>query len=147
MSFDITNDHSAGYWAAHVLGCGYFEGGSRSLGLKRNGQYVAAVIYECWNGKSVVCHIAADGRMTPAYIAAIFDYPFNVCCVSKIICPVSSDNSQCLKFVRSLGFTEEARLKDVTPDGDSVLFTMTREACRFIKERYGKKLTFATATA
>ncbi len=141
MSFEITSDHSAGHWAAHMLGCGYYEGGSRAIGLKRDGEFIASIIYECWNSKSVVCHIATAGRMTASYIAAIFDYAFNVCGVHKIICPVPSDNDKCLHLVESMGFTEEARLRDVTPNGDTILFTMTRDACRFIKERYGKKLS------
>jgi RimJ/RimL family protein N-acetyltransferase len=113
---------------------------SNAIGLFQGGKTVAGVVYENFNGQSVVCHICVKGRMTPAYLAAIFDYAFNVCDVNKIIAPVSSGNVRAQKVVRKMGFTEEARLKDADTDGDIVLLTMTRDACRFLGDRYGKKI-------
>jgi hypothetical protein len=84
---------------------------SSAIGLMRDGKTVAGVVYENFNGRSVVCHICVKGRMTPAYLAAIFDYPFNVCDVQKVICPVSSGNVRAQRVVRKMCITEEARLK------------------------------------
>ena len=85
--------------------------------------------------------------MTPEWLAAIFDYPYNVCDVDKIIAPVASTNAKALKLVRNMGFTEEARIADASPDGDLVLMTMTRDQCRFLGDRYGQKIAETTAAA
>ena len=82
--------------------------------------------------------------MTPAYLAAIFDYPFNVCKVGKIIVPVSSANITSIKFVEKMGFQEEARIKDAMADGDMVILTMPKERCKYLENRYGKKCTSST---
>jgi hypothetical protein len=44
-----------------------------------------------------------------------------------------------------MGFTEEARIKNADTDGDIVFLTMTREACRYLGHRYGKKITEAAS--
>ena len=87
MSFEITSDHAVGHWTAQQLDGGYFEERSRAIGLAKDGEIIAGVIYENWNGQSIFCHIAIEGRITASYLAAIFDYPFNVCNVKKNHCP------------------------------------------------------------
>ena len=144
MSFEITSDHAAGHWTAQKVDGGYFQERSRSIGLKKNGEFVAGVIYENWHGKSITCHIAVTGRMTSAYLGAIFHYPFNVCKVGKIIVPVSSANIASIKFVEKMGFLEEARIKDAMADGDMVILTMPKERCKYLENRYGKKCTSST---
>ena len=146
MSFEITSDHAAGHWTAQKVDGGYFQERSRSIGLKKNGEFVAGVIYENWHGKSITCHIAVTGRITPAYLGAIFNYPFNVCKVGKIIVPVSSANITSIKFVEKMGFQEEARIKDAMQDGDMVILTMPKERCKYLEYRYGKKCTNTTTT-
>jgi len=147
VSFEITSDHAAGHWTAQKVDGGYFQERSRSIGLKKNGEFVAGVIYENWHGKSITCHIAVTGRMTSAYLGAIFHYPFNICKVGKIIVPVSSANIASIKFVEKMGFLEEARIKDAMADGDMVIFTMPKERCKYLEYRYGKTSTNATGNA
>jgi len=103
----------------------------------KDGVIVAGVIYENWNRASIFCHIAIEGRMTKAYLKAIFDYPFNACNVKKIIVPVVSNHVKSIKLVTNMGFTEEARIVDGSQDGDIIFLTMTRENCRFLGVRYG----------
>jgi RimJ/RimL family protein N-acetyltransferase len=145
--FEITSDHSAGHWTATKVDGGYFQERSKSIGLKKDGEFVAGVIYENWHGKSITCHIAVTGRMTPAYLFAIFDYPFNVCKVGKIIVPVNSANIKSIKFVEKMGFQEEARIKDAMADGDMVILTMPKEQCKYLEFRYGKTLNTTSSTA
>lgn len=114
--------------------------GCPALGLERGGALVAGVLYENWNRRSVTCHIAVQGLMTPAYLAAIFHYPFVYLGCDKILAPVAESNAESIKFVKKLGFQEEARILDAHPDGSLLIFTMTRQDCRFIGERYGQRL-------
>ena len=140
MCFELITDHSAGHWTAECIDGKYFEAMSQSIGLKKNGEFVAGVIYENWNRRSITCHIAISGRLTPRYLAVIFDYPFNVCDVKKIIVPVDATNSKSVTLVEKMGFTEEARIKDGMADGDMILFTLAKDDCKYLGERYGIKI-------
>jgi RimJ/RimL family protein N-acetyltransferase len=146
VCFEIISDHLAGHWTAEKIEGGYFEARSRSIGLKRNGEFVAGVIYENWNRQSITCHIAIFGRLTPRYLAVIFDYPFVVCDVKKIIVPVDATNLKSVILVENMGFKEEARIKDGMANGDLILYTLAKENCKYLKERYGKRIITTTST-
>ena len=125
-------------WVAKRLR-GQFAPTAEGIGLYKDG-LVAGVIYENWNHRSVTCHIAIEGRMTPAYLASIFHYPFRFLGVDKIICPVSEGNDESKALVENMGFEEETRIKDAHPEGDLVIYTMTLDQCRFVGERYERRL-------
>ena len=147
MCFEIVTGHSAGHWTAEKIEGGYNEARSRSIGLKKDGEFVAGVIYENWNRRSITCHIAISGRLTPKYLWAIFDYPFRVCDVKKIIVPVDATNSKSVKLVKKMGFTEEARIKNGMANGDLILYTLAKNDCKYLGERYGKISTSRTTGA
>ena len=92
MGWHIISDELVGHWVAEKLGSGYFAARSNAIGLVKDDRLIAGVIYENWNGRSIMCHIAVEGRLTRRYVGAIFDYAFNVCNVEKIIVPVESHN-------------------------------------------------------
>ena len=146
MSFELITNHSAGHWTAEQTKGKYFEANSQSIGLKQNGEFVAGVIYENWNRRTITCHIAISGRLTPRYLAVIFDYPFNVCDVKKIIVPVDATNSKSVNLVEKMGFTEEARIKDGMADGDMILYTLAKNDCKYLGERYEKRTSRTAST-
>ena len=119
---------------------------STAIGWIKDGEICAGVWYEDYNKVSVMCHIALTRQMTPEYLNIIFDYPFVQLGVNKIVVPVLSDNEASIKFVKNLGFVENARLLDVSPDGDMIFFVMSKDKCRFIGERYGKRRRISTTT-
>lgn len=137
--------NEGGEWVARKLRCPH-NPNAVCIALKRGGEFVAGVLYENWTGRSVVCHIAIEGRITSAYLAAIFHYPYVHLGLDKIIAPVAESNSDCRRLVERMGFTEEARIADAHPDGAILLYTMKPEACRFIGEKYGKRLKPAART-
>lgn len=143
----ISDGTIAGPWTAKKLFSNFNAAASRAIGLEREGRIVAGVIYEGWNGRSVVCHIAIEGLMTPAYLAAIFHYPFLHLGADKIIAPVAEGNRESIRLVEKLGFRKEAQLLDAHPDGSLLLYTMSAKDCRFIGARYGQRLAFAAAAA
>jgi hypothetical protein len=136
--------HEVGQWVAARNHQMYHEANSQSIGLEKDGKIVAGVIYENWNGQSIVCHIAILGNLTPTFVAKIFDYAFRQLAVHKVIAPIASINSESIRLVTHMGFKEEAKIKDAHPSGDIVVFTMTKNECRFLGEKYGKKLTCRT---
>lgn len=142
----ITSDKLiVGPWVARQISGSFHAETSEAIGLERGGKIVAGVIYEQWNHRSIVCHIAVHGLLTPTYLAAIFHYPFVHLGVSKIIAPIGESNVKSVRFVEKLGFKCEARLLDASPDGSLLLYTMGRE-CRYLGDRYGEKL-FRAASA
>lgn len=147
MGRNIVTGPEVGHWVASHTGGGYFAERSEAIGLQRDGELVAGVIYENWNHRSIVCHIAFLGRLTSAYLAAVFHYPFEVCDVDKIIAPIRGDNRKAMSLVENMGFLEEARIKDAAPTGDIVFYTLTRDKCRFLENRYGQKFASAAASA
>ena len=144
MGGRIITGAPVGAWVAGDLGRGYFAERSEAIGLARD-DIEAGVIYEDWSGRSVVCHIAVAGRLTSRYVAAIFDYPFRVCGVEKIIAPVLSGNAKALRLVKNMGFVEEARLR--FSDEDVCVMTMSRDQCRFLEAKYVEKSTSTAASA
>ena len=146
MFFELITDHSAGHWTAGQTKGKYFEANSQSIGLKRNDEFVAGVIYENWNRRTITCHIAIAGQMTSRYLAIIFDYPFNVCDVKKIIVPVDSTNPKGINLVEKMGFTEEARIKDGMANGDMILYTLAKNDCKYLGERYERLTVTTTST-
>jgi len=133
----IVSNESVGHWVAEKLGSGYFAARSNAIGLMKDNKLIAGVIYENWNRRSIMCHIAVEGRLTRLYVGAIFNYAFNVCNVEKIIVPVESHNLKSIKLIKNMGFTEEGRIKDSQPNGDIILYTMVKGDCRFLGDRYG----------
>lgn len=108
---------------------------------------VAGVIYEHWNGKSLVAHMALEGKLNRTFLWVVFDYAFNKAGVEKVILPVASTNAKSLKLVANMGFREEARLTNAHPTGDLVFFTMNRSDCRFLGVRYGQGFCGTAAAA
>jgi RimJ/RimL family protein N-acetyltransferase len=140
MGRHLITGPEVGHWVAEQTRGSFYEAQSEAIGLKDGDKIIAGVIYENYNHQSIFCHISIKGRITPTFIAAIFDYPFRVCDVHKIIAPVASENASAIRLVENMGFSEECRIKDGNPNGDMIFFTMARESCRFLGHRYGQKL-------
>lgn len=130
-------------WVAERTGGTYYSGAGQGIGLERDGELVAGVLYEAFNGRSVHGHLASDGTrrwMTREYLAFCFAYPFDQLKVNKIIGLVDSNNADALRLDAALGFIHEATLKDAGRTGDLLILTMTRAQCRFLDQRYANSL-------
>jgi len=129
-----------GQWVAKRVNGVFTPENSTCIGLlDKEGNVVAGVWYESYTKTSIMTHIAIDGTMSKEFLAVIFDYPFVQLGVNKLIGLVNSSNENAIRFNHKLGFVEEARIKDAFPDGDMVFLIMTKDKCRFLGERYGKR--------
>jgi len=137
--YTISTDSVIGDWVALKTKGTFHREDSVAVGLLRGDEIVAGVIYEDWNGASIVCHIAAT-RLTPLYLAAIFHYPFVVCGATMIIAPIPDRNDRSVRLVQHMGFHEAARIQDAHPDGDILLYTLRDSECRFLEPRYLSRL-------
>jgi len=115
-------------------------GRGTAIGLERNGELVAGVLYEDYNGANLLMHVASDGSaqwMTPGYLRVCFEYPFGKLGCKRVTGIVPSINRRALMFDERLGFKVEARLTDAHPDGDLIVLSMKRDECRWIRSNHG----------
>lgn len=109
--------------------------GSKGLGLERDGELVAGVVYEGYNGVNVWMHvaIAPGARLTRDYIRYCFHYPFIELGCKRVSGYVEANNSAARRFDEHIGFKQEAVLKGAATDGgDVILYVMRREDCRYV---------------
>lgn len=109
--------------------------GMTAIGLERDGELVAGVIYEGFNGHNVWMHVAIPGRITPAYLRYCFHYPFIELDCKRVSGYVEASNTRARRFDEHLGFQQEATLRGAASDGgDVILYRMTREDCRYVAQ-------------
>ena len=111
--------------------------GMKGLGLERDGELIAGVVYEGYNGTNVWMHVAAvPGAkwMTKEYLQYCFYYPFEELGCKRISGYVEASNEVARRFDEHLGFKQEAVLRGAATDGgDVILYVMRREDCRYVK--------------
>ena len=115
-----------------------------AIGLEKDGELVAGVLYEQHNGPNVMMHVASDGSrhwMTRAYMAACFKYPFLVLKCNRVSGLVRADNVAAQRFDEALGFKLEGVLRQGAADGTDLFFYgMLRSECRYLDGRYHEAL-------
>lgn len=132
----VTDPALIGPWVCERGGGTWIAGRGQAIGLMRSGKLIAGVLYEDWNRAHVVCHIAGEGNWASSreYLRVIFDYPFRQLKVRRITVPVAESNRIARRFVERLGFVFEASLKDAHPEGDLIIYKMTPDQCRWLKD-------------
>lgn len=135
-----------GPWVCSMTGGNYCEG--TTIALSEYGQLIAGVLYDEYNGTSIRMHVAAIGLrwMTKEYLWMCFHYPFEQLKVKKIIGLVGSGNEKAIEFDEHLGFQLEHSIEDAHRDGALLVYTMTREQCRFLRIKNGRKILTTSGT-
>ena len=112
-----------------------FIQGSRGVGLERDGELVAGVIYEGWNFQSIWVHIAAEPGsqwLNKEYLRFCCDYPYVTCKCKFMLAYIDAANLPALRFATHLGFKEECRIREAASDGgDILILKMGRNECRY----------------
>lgn len=108
----------------------------KGLGLERDGELIAGVVYEGFSHTNIWMHVAAaPGRqwLNREFLRVAFDFPFNQLGCKRVSGWVEETNTDARRFDEHLGFKEEARLKGAARDGsDVILYVMWREDCRYV---------------
>lgn len=129
-------DEIFGPWLMSLLKTTWVPGRGSVIGLWEDGVGpIAGCYYESCNGASVVGHLGGIGRkwMNREYLWFCYHYPFEVLKVNKIIGLVESTNLEARKLDEHMGFVLEATLENCAPNGDLLVYTMTKDQCRFLK--------------
>ena len=110
--------------------------GMKGLGLERDGELVAGVLYEGYNGVNVWMHVAASSGkkwMNREYLRYCFTYPFVELGCNRVSGAVDASNTVARAFDEHLGFRQEAVMRGAAADGgDVILYVMRREDCRYL---------------
>ncbi len=106
-----------------------------AIGLERDGVMVGGVIYDHYNGANICMHIASSGRWSREFCSYIFHYPFNELGVKRITGFVDPSNLKSIKWCERIGAVLEARLADAHPAGDLLIYKLTRELCKYLKDK------------
>lgn len=111
--------------------------GMKGLGLERDGELVAGVLYEGFNHHNVWMHVAAEpGRswLNKEFLRYCFHYPFVELGCKRISGYVEARNADARRFDEHLGFRQEAVLQGAASDGgDVILYVMRRDDCRYLE--------------
>jgi RimJ/RimL family protein N-acetyltransferase len=65
-------------------------------------------------------------------------YPFVQVGVDMLIAIMAESNKKIIRLVEKLGYKIEHRLMNAHPDGDLLIYTLTKDNCRFLRGAYAK---------
>ena len=113
---------------------GSYDPASQAIGLEKDGQLIAGVLFDHYTGRSIAMHVAGEGGhwMTREFARACFGYAFGQLKVRKVIGLVDSANHAARRYDEHLGFKLEAVITDAGAGGDLLIYTMTPEQCRWM---------------
>jgi RimJ/RimL family protein N-acetyltransferase len=133
----VVNDLSAAYQISAAVDFIFNPHSDVCIARIEDGELWGGVIYTDYTRASIGLHVAGfrPDWVNKAMLWVCFDYPFNQLKVKKLFGQVPAHNLKALEFDRKLGFKEEARVKDVYPEGDLVVLAMYRDDCRWLKMR------------
>lgn len=121
-------------WAQERIGVA-FRRDAYTLGLEKNGELVAVVVYDGFSEFDCNMHIASDGTaawMNKSLLVSAFAYPFIQLKLNRVTGLVPSKNEAALKFDEHLGFEREGLHRKACGDDDLISLGMLKENCRFI---------------
>lgn len=127
-------------YVAHLVGEDEFLKPCAAIGLEKNGELIAGVVYDCFTGNSVSMHVASDKSknwMISSYLYFCFAYPFIALKCNRVTGLVQENNIDALNFDLKLGFKQEGRLRAACSDGsDIIVLGMLKDECRFLQDKY-----------
>ena len=121
-------------WAERRIGVA-FRRDAYTIGLERDGEIRACVVFDTFSQTDACMHIASDGTkawMNKDLLLSAFAYPFNQLGLLRVTGLVRADNEAALAFNEHLGFVREGYHPKAGPGGsDLISMGLLREACRF----------------
>jgi RimJ/RimL family protein N-acetyltransferase len=131
----VFNNADHGHKIAMAAGTSFNAYSDVCISRVEDGELCGGVTYTAYTGASIGLHVAGFRHdwVNKDMLWVCFDYPFIQLGCSKLFGQVPASNRKALEFDLKLGFIEEARVKDVFPDGDLIVLAMKREDCRWLK--------------
>lgn len=122
-------------WAQTRIGA-TFRRDAYTIGLERDGQIAAVVVFDGFGETDCAMHIASDGTrawMNKSLLLSAFAYPFEQLGLLRVTGMVPADNEAALAFDENLGFVREGYHPQAGPGGkDLISLGLLRKNCRFV---------------
>jgi hypothetical protein len=129
-----------GPWVCEKAGGAYVPG-NPAIGLEVDGELKVGIYYDGYTGASVCMHSRCDDPTAPdrRFYATIFHYPLVQMGCKRVTGLVSTANQAARSIDEKLGWQLETTISDYFPDGDGLVYKMTKDTCRWLKlaKRYG----------
>jgi RimJ/RimL family protein N-acetyltransferase len=123
-------------WVAQQTGCSAAGwAGYVCLGLENeDGELLAGIVLESYNGSNANVHIAGVGRqwMNRNMLTTFFHYCFNHLKLKRLTGLTPATNTHSLAFNRHVGFEVEYVMPDGAADGDLVIQVLRPGNCRYL---------------
>lgn len=134
MTRHIVHGQEVVDWVAKQMKRGEGYGLSRGIGVMEDGELIAGVVYNEYNGVNINAHIAGIGKnwLTKSFLWVMFDYPFNQIGVKRISAFIEDENKEAIRFDTKLGFIYETKLEGAYVNGDILVYVMRREDCKWL---------------
>ena len=131
-------DQSArvGEWVAERVDQRGSWGDFYAMGIEQDGQIVAGVVINNYNGANATCHIAIDKRTKKLVVLFqhVCNYAFNYAKLKRLTGMVPTNEPHIIAFDKHLGFEEEFVMKDGAPGADMMVLVMRPETCRWLRK-------------
>jgi RimJ/RimL family protein N-acetyltransferase len=129
------NDEGDGLAIAELAGTGFNPSRDISICHIRDEVRLGGVIFDDFNGESIVIHSAAwdEHWLNRDMVFVIADYPFNQLGVNRVFGYVREDNPHAISFNEKVGFVHVARIDGMFEGGVAcLLMKLARDNCRFL---------------
>lgn len=126
-------------WAAERIGLGQFRRDAYTIGLERDGELCAVVVFDTFTECGAHMHIASDGTgrwMNKELLVRSFAYPFVQLGLRRVTGMVPAKNAEAIAFDEHLGFEREGLCRNALPDDDIVVMGLLKQNCRFIPKEH-----------
>lgn len=110
-------------------------GGYNAIGVERDGELIAGIVVNNFNGTNATVHIALTKSLPRDFLPVCFEYLFVQCGLKRVTGLVPADNPKALKFDLHIGFKEEFVMKHGHPSGAMHVLVMFKEDCRWIGDK------------
>jgi len=138
-SVEVAND--AGFCFLNKYAAVPWSPWTKSIVQKLDGEIVAAVVLQDFNGHNLWMHVAADTTkrwITRDLIYWTFHFPFIQLGATRLTGWVEETNKAAIRFDEHVGFRREAVLASAGQHGEDVfLYTMHRHECRWLGLKNG----------
>ena len=123
-----------GRWVCERTGGVWSPVDAWAIGLERDGQLVAGVVVDGWNGASLCMHVAGEGKqwLNRGFLRFCFQYVFERMGARVVIGLVPETNYAARRFDEHLGFRLHTAIPDACPGGALLVYVMRREECRWL---------------
>lgn len=103
IQYSINNPAVVRFVARHA-GADDFTANA-ALGMHKDGQIIAGVVFDNYTGRNIFMHVAGIGRhwLTREFLWMGFDYPFNQLGLERVSGLVTETNTAAMTFDKHLG--------------------------------------------